>query len=71
MVFENNVTEFREKRGLSKQKLSQLTGISPSNIYHIETAKTFPYPGWRKRLAEALSTSEENLFPQYTRRKLK
>lgn len=66
MVFENNVTEYRENRGLSKQKLSQLTGISPSNIYHIETAKTFPYPGWRKRLAEALNINEEKLFPQYT-----
>lgn len=65
MQNKNNVTEVREKRGLSKQKLSQITGISPSNIYHIETGKLFPYPGWRQRISDALGVSELELFPQF------
>lgn len=60
---ENKVTEYRTQKNLSKQKLSLLTGISPSNIYNIESGKVFPYPGWRKRLAEALGVPEETLFP--------
>lgn len=64
MSGKNNMAMYREKKGLSKQKLSQLTGISPSNLYHIETGKIFAYPGWRKRISEALDVPEAELFPE-------
>lgn len=64
MSGKNNMAMYREKKGLSKQKLSQLTGISPSNLYHIETGKIFVYPGWRKRISEALDVPEADLFPE-------
>ncbi len=30
----------------------------------METGKKFPFPGWRKRLSEALEIKEEILFPE-------
>jgi transcriptional regulator with XRE-family HTH domain len=70
MSSQNRVTEYRERKGLSKQKLSQLTGISPSNLYHIETGKIFPYPGWRIRLSKALDIAEEVLFPEFQKKEV-
>lgn len=55
--------EYRERLKISKQKLSLMTGISPSNIWHIETGRVFPYPGWRKRISRALNIPENELFP--------
>ena len=64
MVQANCVREFRERMKLSKQKLSHITGISPSNLFHIETGRLYPYPGWRKRISEALGVSEDVIFPE-------
>lgn len=44
----------REKRGLSQLELSILSGIHTATISKLELGKLYPYPKWRKRLAEAL-----------------
>lgn len=59
----NKLKEVRKERGLSQLKLSFITGIPPSDISRIENEWIKPYPGWRRRLATALGTSERELFP--------
>jgi transcriptional regulator with XRE-family HTH domain len=44
----------RLKRGLSQTRLAAMAGIHPATLSRIETGRMYPYPGWRKRLAEAL-----------------
>jgi len=44
----------RLKRNLSQHKLAALAGIHPATLSRIETGRVYPYPGWRRRLAEAL-----------------
>ncbi len=59
----NKLREVRNQRGLSQLRLSFLTGIPPGDISRIENDWLKPYPGWRKRLASALGTTEAELFP--------
>lgn len=59
----NNLREVRGKKGLSQLRLAMVTGISPWDISRIENEWIRPYPGWRKRLARALGTTEDELFP--------
>lgn len=49
-----HLRKIRLQRGLSQQKLAALADIHPANLSKIENGKLFPYPKWRKRLAEAL-----------------
>ena len=60
----NNLKEVRKTKGLSQLKLSLMTGIAPTEISRIENGWLVPYPGWRKRLARALGTDEDALFPE-------
>ena len=59
----NNLKEIRTKRGFSQLTLAKLTNIAPTDISRIENDWLRPYPGWRKRLARALGTTESELFP--------
>ncbi len=59
----NKLKEIRNKRGLSQLRLALLTGIAPGDISRIENNWLRPYPGWRKRFARALGTTEAELFP--------
>lgn len=54
----------RLQRGLSQMQLCLLTGIHPSTLSRIENGQMYPYPGWRKRIAEALNMREEEIFPE-------
>lgn len=60
----NNLRIIRKGKGLSQLKLAFMTGIGPSEISRIENGWLIPYPGWRKRLAEELDVSEDELFPE-------
>lgn len=44
----------RLKRGLTQARLAALAGLHPAELSRIENGKIYPYPGWRRRLAEAL-----------------
>jgi transcriptional regulator with XRE-family HTH domain len=59
----NHLKEIRTKQGLSQLDLAKLTNIAPTDISRIENNWIWPYPGWRKRLAEALKIDENRLFP--------
>jgi predicted transcriptional regulator len=59
----NHLREIREARKLSRMQLSLLTQINPSDLCKLEKGLVYPYPGWRKRLSNALGESEKILFP--------
>jgi len=59
----NRVAQIRKQQGLSQLRLAFLTGIQPPEISRIETGRIKPYPGWRRRIARALKTTEAELFP--------
>ena len=59
----NNLKKIRQEKKLSQLRLSYATGISPADISRIENGWTRPYPGWRKRLSEALGEAESTVFP--------
>lgn len=59
----NRLRDIRKAKGFSQLKLALMTGIPPSEISRIENGWLKPYPGWRKRLARALGTTEAELFP--------
>ncbi len=52
----------RRKRGWSQARLARETGIHPTDISKLEAGQVHPWPGWRKRLAEALGVEEAVLF---------
>lgn len=58
----NRIKEVRVQKGISQLELSYRTKIAPSNISAIETCKIHVYPGWLKRIAEALEVSEDELI---------
>jgi len=60
----NRVREERKKKGLSQFQLAKISDINQGDISQIENEKIFPYPGWRKRLANALKVDERYLFPE-------
>ena len=61
-MLNNKLREVRESKGLSQLQLSAKTKISPGAICNIENNKIFAYPGWRKRISEALNVPEEEIF---------
>ena len=60
----NRVKKIRKDKDLSQFELSKKSNITQSDISQIENGKIFPYPGWRKRLSEALKVPEVELFPE-------
>jgi transcriptional regulator with XRE-family HTH domain len=59
----NKVREIRKKKNLTQLDLAKMTDIYPNYISEIERGKREAFPGWRKRLSEALEVSETELFP--------
>jgi DNA-binding XRE family transcriptional regulator len=60
----NRLRQMRKKRGLSQFDLAVATRIYPPAISLIENAKMAAFPNWRARLADALDTTVEELFPE-------
>jgi len=56
------LTEERQRRGLSQAAVSRLTGIHPAIISQLESGRVYPYPGWKRRLSEALGMPGDELF---------
>ncbi len=61
----NRVKKVRKERNLTQLDLSKMTDIYPNDISQIEREKRKPFPGWRKRLSEALDVKEKYLFPDH------
>lgn len=59
---QNRVCELREYYGLTQQKLADKIGISKSMLSFIETGKRIPNVYIGMDIAQALSTTVEELF---------
>ena len=51
-------------RHITRNKLALLAGITSQDIYAVLSGKKFMYPGWKRRIAEALNMPESELFEQ-------
>lgn len=51
-----------ERRGITRNKLAKMAGIASQSLYPALAGKSQMFPGWRKRIAEALDIPEEILF---------
>jgi len=52
----------RERLGLSLTELTRRTGIAANDLSMLERGKRPAFPGWRRRIAEALDLPEADLF---------
>lgn len=53
-----------KQRGISANKLSMMSEISSPGLYAALNGTTPLWPGWRKRIAEALQMDENELFEE-------
>lgn len=60
----NLVGKIRKEKGLTRWALAKKANLDPATLYKIERNQIFFYPGWRKRIAEALGVSEAELFEE-------
>lgn len=56
-----SLKELRQQKGLSQWELARLSGIHPSLVSRLERGELKLYPGWRKKIAQALGVKEEEL----------
>lgn len=56
------IREIRERKGLSQEQLSRLSGVSASHIGYIENGEREPTVSVLCRLAKALNVSILDLF---------
>ena len=59
----NHLKEFRERAGLSQVELARLARMASTNLNSIENGRLAPWPKVKRRLARALKTTPEELFP--------
>ena len=64
-LFNNEVRKRRVERGLTQKELSNNCGIGESTIGHIETLRKYPTMKQAKSIAQALSSTVEELFPKW------
>lgn len=50
------------KRHITTNRLAKMAKITPQDLYAALAGKREMFPGWRKRIAEALGVPEEILF---------
>ena len=59
----NRVREIRLQKRLTCEALARKVEMASTDLSKLERGIRHPYPGWRKRIAQALQESEEYLFP--------
>jgi len=62
-MMENRVREFREKLGISQVELARRALVASTNLSAVECGRMVPWPKIKRRLAKALKTTSEELFP--------
>ncbi|NQT72022.1 MAG: helix-turn-helix transcriptional regulator [Chloroflexi bacterium] len=63
MITKNRLREIRQERGIAQQWLAAHAGCSPSKLTSIERYNYLPSRGLRQRIAEALETTPEEIWP--------
>lgn len=66
MSANNNLAKIRVLRDFSQRELAKRSDIAAATVCLIETGKTFPQDRTKKRLAEALGCSINEIFPRDT-----
>lgn len=54
--------KYLNEHGISQLELSRRTGIASNMICNVCNDKMKPFPGWIKKITEALNVSEEEIF---------
>ena len=60
----NRIREFRERLNISQVELSRRARVASPNLSSLERGKLAPWPRIQHRLARALKTTLEELFPE-------
>lgn len=55
-----------EERGITKNKLAQISCIAQPDVYCLVNGKKPAFPSWRERISNALGIKEEYLFATET-----
>lgn len=65
-ILGTNIKKAREKMGLTQGELSKLTGITTTQISHIERGKSYPHAKTLNKILDALDVDKNNFFRQCT-----
>ncbi len=65
-MYQKLVEKMRQKN-ITTHKLAKLSNITPQDLYSALSGKKPFFPNWRKRVAEALDSTVEELFENETR----
>ena len=60
-MYQKLVEKIRQKN-ITTHKLAKLSNITPQDLYSALSGKKPFFPNWRKRVAEALDSTVEELF---------
>ena len=60
----NKIIKLSQEKGISINQLALLSRITPSDLYYALSGKKPFFPNWRKRVAEALDSTVEELFAE-------
>lgn len=63
MTIGTTIKSIREERSMSRKQLSELTGLSSTAIFYIETDKRIPTMTTGKKIARALKCTLDELVP--------
>lgn len=55
-----------KEKGISKNQIAMKARINPADLYQAINGKRPFFPAWKKRLADALDVSQNELFPEET-----
>lgn len=59
----NKLNKVLQERNISRRRLAIMACITPQSLYAAMAGNIPLYAGWRKRIADALEMSEQELFP--------
>jgi transcriptional regulator with XRE-family HTH domain len=54
----------RRRRRWTQAEVARRTGIHPTAVWHLENRTMYPWPKWRRLLAEVLGVGEAELFDE-------
>ena len=58
-----------KEKGISKAQAARMANIPQNDFYQATNDKKSFFPAWRKRLAEVLDMPEDEIFPEYMKKK--
>ena len=58
----DELKEVMKEKNISTHKLAKLSNITPQDLYSALSGKKPFFPNWRKRVAEALDSTVEEIF---------